>query len=405
MLVSVDGGVTFSSAAVLSFNSTNWNQNQTVLVRAANDDTLEGHRTVAISHSVLVTSQDPLQRDQVRFDEAAVSNILTQVIDDDVGSLVIEPSGFDTAVLEGAVALGGVEDTYTVRLSVAPTSNVTVTVGSLELGREFNLFDANGVAITQLTFTPVNWDIPQFVRVRAVDDALLENTELIRLTHTFSSPDPVYSTSVPELHDVKVYDNDSAQVIVRETDGSTRVVRGGAGDEYTIRLSRDPEVAIDVQIFQGPETLLVPDPRILLGSDGVPFIRFDSSNWFQEVLVRVEANPSFVPTPGASSTLVEPLRPHIAAQIRGPLAIEGGIAEGKDRSLRMAVVLPNEATTAPKNVGINVDESARADRLNVFDDTSVADDQGVLSTTSVWPNQIAVLGEVASGRLPMNLSD
>jgi hypothetical protein len=83
---------------------------------------------------------------------------------------------------------------------------------------------------------------------------------------------------------------------------------------------------------------------------------------------------------------------HLVSGIAGPLIIEGGIAEGKDRSIRASVMLPTEGSTLAKRLNILTDESKQVDRLNVFNDASVSDDKAWMSAVELR-NDIVKLGD------------
>ena len=114
-------------------------------------------------------------------------------------------------------------------------------------------------------------------------------------------------------------------------------------------------------------------------------VAFDTTNWWREVTITIEADVDFVNDPSQQFVRNEPVRQHLTSQINGPVVIEGGVAEGKDRSLKPAVMLPTESTDLPKDIEINTDETQQADRLQVFNDSSVADDKACLLYTSPSP--------------------
>jgi hypothetical protein len=126
-------------------------------------------------------------------------------------------------------------------------------------------------------------------------------------------------------------------------------------------------------------------------------VMFTASNWAQEVKISVEADPNFVPDPAQRFVRNEPVREHVLNRIAGPLIIEGGVAEGKDRSIRPAVMLPTESTAMPKDLSVLTNEAQQADRLNVFNDSSVADDKG-------WLTAVTLNNDVVKLGAPMNLS-
>jgi Ca2+-binding RTX toxin-like protein len=484
VLVSIDNGATWQRAAVLTFTTEEWEVPQTVLVKAAHDDTLEGERKVMISHSLMVVS--PSEADKAAFNAVAIPNVEVRVLDDDLGTLLIRESDNSTRVLEGS-ATSEISDTYQVKLSVIPTGQVTVNLG----------FDSSQVRvyegdmeITSLTFG-AGADEWRTITVKAVQDTVRENTGIARITHSFddATTDPVYASALDVELDVKVFDDDSARVLVTESDGSTRVVMNGEGDDYTLRLVSNPGAPVYVNlygdgqtVFTGAQTVGLSDARLIedrnLGdaqtltvefaangadadtitmtgmswtdagfSIGTLFsinggttlkvnnitdtmigdtvvstltlttggdvpaegtqtvslqrktfaVVFDSTNWWQEVSVSIEADSNFVADPDQLYVRHEPVREHVVNSISGPLIIEGGVAEGKDRSIRPAVMLPTEATGLPKDISVLTDETQQADRLNVFNDSSTADDQG-------WMTSVELSNEVVSLDNAINIS-
>jgi Ca2+-binding RTX toxin-like protein len=498
VLVSIDNGDTWQRAGVLKFTSVDWTTPQTVLVKAAHDDTLEGERKVMVSHSLMIAAADPEStlsaEDVAAFDGIAIPNVEVRVLDDDLGTLLIRESDNTTRVLEGD-AVSAISDTYEVRLAVDPTEEVTVNLGFAD--SQIKVYDELNNEITSLTFGPENNDW-RTLTVKAINDTMRENSGIVTITHAFETEDPVYAGAQAAELDVRVFDNESAQVLVTESNGSTRIVKDVAGDDYTLRLVSDPGAAVYVNLygdgqtlFTGAETLDSSDDRIVwrnlgdaqtltvdfavngdsadtltlagmswadvgfsigtlfkiddgettfkvnnivdtqvgdtvvsiltLTTDGsvgdsandqsvtlqriTPAVMFDSSNWYQEVRVSLEADPNFVADPDQQYVRHEPRRQHVVSDISGPLIIEGGVAEGKDRSLRPAVMLPAESTELPIDISINTDETQQADRLNVFNDSSTADDQGSMTAMELR-NEVVKLGDedMTNNVRPINLS-
>lgn len=110
--------------------------------------------------------------------------------------LVFETSGATR------VAEGGKSDTYEVVLSSMPSADVAVSVRP-------------GVQVTAtpslLTFTAGDWDEPQAVRVRAVDDDVIEGGHTDRIRHTASSGDPDYDAIDIARVTVRIADNDRSR--------------------------------------------------------------------------------------------------------------------------------------------------------------------------------------------------
>jgi hypothetical protein len=361
ILVSTDG-VNFSYHAVLTFDSaTNWDSPQTIYVKAASDDAQEGERKVVISHSIL--------SDNPAFNELPIRNVEVNVLDDDSGGLLFKESGNSTVVLEGDV--GAITDAYEVTLASQPSGIVTTM---LENDEQISLSD------TELTFTPSDWNAPQTVTVNAVDDAIRENTLTSHITHTLESTDPLFSGTESYNVDVNVLDDDAPRVLVSESDGSTLLVQGGSGDEYQIRLAKEPAGDVTIRIHTDGQALVsstdgrfFDDPN----DNELPAVTFSADDWFTPVTIQVTADEDYQPDPAELYVKKFPIQDHVTNQIQGPILFEGGV--GEDRSLREAVMLPTEQTAPPLGVVVNVDESQQTDTLNVYNDSSVSDDSGLLS--------------------------
>jgi len=92
--MSADGS-TFTNGIVLEFNQDNWDDIQTVQLRAIDDAAEEGARIVLISHAV----------DSVlpEYDGAKVTNLVVNVNDNDLPEVKLTESGPDTFVHEGGM--------------------------------------------------------------------------------------------------------------------------------------------------------------------------------------------------------------------------------------------------------------------------------------------------------------
>ena len=361
VLVSTNG-VDFFQAVVLTFDSaTNWDSTQTIFVKAGSDAVAEGTDVVAISHSIL--------SDNPAFNELLIDNVDVTVFDSEVPDLVIEQTNAETLVLEGA---NGITDTYSVALSQAPAAGETVTVDLQNADGEISL------SATQLFFTDADWNVPQVVTVTAVDDGDVENTDLAEIVHVVSGA-PSFQPAEDRVLGVLVHDDDAEGVVIQETDGSTLVSTAGLTDSYSIRLATQPLADVTIALQSDGQTLLTSADARFSTPGGIPTVTFTPADWFVPIVIDVAVDPAYVPVPGEE--FIKEFAPleHRAAQIRGPLVVEGGVPEGKDRSLRQAVMLPTETTDGPIDLIIETDETLQTDTLNVFNDGSVADDSGTMA--------------------------
>ncbi len=175
-----------------------------------------------LGHSGLIThdveSIDPL------YDDLKVDEISTNIADNDEPAIRITPSGGVTRVTEGETLLEGFGfDTYTVVLTRRPTRDVIITLSADELSEEdkakqaalftlsADINDPGDTGLT-LTFTPDNWDVPQTVFVRAVDDVASEGTHFGNVGHSVISRD-VFA-------DLAVVSISGAASVINEVEGN-----------------------------------------------------------------------------------------------------------------------------------------------------------------------------------------
>ncbi|MGW0802267.1 glycoside hydrolase family 6 protein [Nonomuraea sp. NPDC002799] len=140
-----DTDLSVSSGGSLTFTPANWNTAQTVTLAAAQDsDTAAG--TAAFSVGGTGVTGATVTANEVDDDATAVQ------------SITVTPTS--VTVPEGGTA------SYTVRLAIQPTSNVTVT--STAGSGDTNITVSSGAS---LTFTSANWNTAQTVTLAAAQDS------------------------------------------------------------------------------------------------------------------------------------------------------------------------------------------------------------------------------------------
>ena len=214
--VAGDADVTPSPTS-LTFTSENWNTPQTITVTAVDDHIIESSHTGTITHTV--ASSD------TNYNNFVVGNQTANINDNDTAGITINSPGANV------ITENGVTDSYTIALSAIPTSDVTLSVNA----------DADtSVDPTVLTFTALNWNVPQTVTVSAIDDVGVEGTEFPSITHSATSEDMNYMGASLNSASFTITDNDTASVTVTESGGSTSVREGYTTDTYTINLEKQP---------------------------------------------------------------------------------------------------------------------------------------------------------------------
>ena len=179
------------------------------------------------------------------FVGVAIPTVVVQKFDDDAAGVAITQSGQLTAFE------GGADASYTVSLTKAPTAGETITVA---LSTDPSRLTLSAV---QLQFTAANWNIAQTVTVHVVSDSIVQGEQIVSIHHTVTSSNLAIQgvgnytgIDVPDVT-VKVEDNDVAGVLIQESNGSTRVIEGGATDSYTVVLTKAPTADVIVHVQPG----------------------------------------------------------------------------------------------------------------------------------------------------------
>ncbi len=409
----------FSASHVLTFDSTQsgadafaWDREITVKVRGLFDNAEEGEKTVVISHSSY--AEDKTTGAKVDDMSALnIRNVEVTLYDDDKPGLILSQldrvnpadansdiSDAQTQVYEGDVN----GDIYELSLTKAPAAGEIVTIS---LGSDFsqlemagaNINPADDARLTWVTasgtdaahyavsFDAGNWNDPFKLRVTAVDDGAVENKMRVVINHSIESNQAAGEfAGVGETTELRVdvRDNDSAGIIVKQSNGST-LVSDLSGDDYTIELTKQPTADVQVQILTDGQTLVdvaaIADPRLSI-IEGVPTITFTSSNWNNPFEVLLVVNPDAATDAGTQPVQTFPAQPHLLNEIRGPLIIEGSTIPAKDRTLSDVVMLPTELDGERPIVTVTADEDLNNDVLNVFADGSLSNDVGALTRFS-----------------------
>jgi hypothetical protein len=187
------------------------------------------------------------------------SSTSVTIDDNDTPGVSINPGDGVTATE------GGATDSYTVVLNSQPTADVTLTLSGTQVT----------TSPTSLVFTAVNWNEPQSVTVTAIDDAVAEGTHGGTVDTTGASADGNYQGIAVAQVSVNISDNDSANITLTQSAGSTDVTEGGATDTYSAVLTSQPTADVTLS-FSGTQVTTSPSTVV-----------FTAVNWnvAQEVTV------------------------------------------------------------------------------------------------------------------------
>ncbi|MDX9818689.1 MAG: calcium-binding protein, partial [Desulfococcus multivorans] len=322
------------------------------------------------------------------YNNAPADRVVVDVADNEVGGVVVLESDGSTDVVEG-----GATDTYEIVLTKAPTANVTIDVDAIKTrttgsnaSGNFAFFEeqvqVDGASLATLTFTPTNWSMPQTVTVSAIDDDRVDGSDTQVFVPGEASLNgirgPVFiegaagagSLSLPEPLMLKGERN------IRPTDGNVVGFQAGTGpgaiELMTVETADLLEVVDDVSELMGRTLELTKGPGtgvVLDSGSGQALDRF----WM--ILEVSEQGESTVLTLQNPSQ-VDPGDPAVTAPDWDPENL-------------------SEYAITSLSVNFFADEASQVDYLFVYDQDSVADDVGEMTSELMEFGE----GEVTKGRI------
>ncbi|WP_440225776.1 IPTL-CTERM sorting domain-containing protein [Dokdonella sp. MW10] len=229
--------------ASLVFTPANWNTAQTATVTGVDDLVVDGD----IAYTIVTAPATSADATYHGIDPADVG--VTNEDDDNAG-VTVTPTSLD-------VTEGGAGASYTVVLTSAPTSPVTITATA----------DAQVTATpASLVFTSANWNVAQTVAVDAVDDTLPEGPHTGAITHAASGGG--YDTISIASVDVHITDNDGG-IVVTPTSGLVTTEAGGTVT-FMVVLASAPTADVTIGLSSSDTTEGTVSPTSLV---------FTATNW------------------------------------------------------------------------------------------------------------------------------
>jgi hypothetical protein len=197
------------SPSTLTFGPDNWNSPQKVTVTGVDDNQRDGNRPYKILVKPAI-STDPRYKD-MDGDDVTVTNRDNEASFNFVG---FQPLGTSES---------GSSVTFSVALNKKPTADVTLPLSSSDPGE-------GTVMPASLTFTPANWDVPQYVTVTGVDDKDQDGAQAYKIvTGTVVTTDAEYSGLDPDDLAAVNADNEFVFIPAQAVSGSLPCNSGGFG--------------------------------------------------------------------------------------------------------------------------------------------------------------------------------
>lgn len=262
------------SPSTLSFTDSTWNVAQTVTVTAIHDylQNTNTSRSTNILHEATY-SLDPA------YSNINIASVAATINDTDTsGILIFKPGGGSVTIAEG-----GATDSYAFQLTSIPTDNVTVTLTSTD-----------GEATTSAyfyTFTPSDWNTPQYATVSAVDDAIEEGTHYGVILHTLASNDTNFNGKTG-YQTATITDNDAAGITITLPNGVINLAEAGPSDAYYVKLNSQPSANVTLAFSALNQAVASPST-----------LTFTSGDWNVDQLITLTAIQDYI-IEGAHTTTV-----------------------------------------------------------------------------------------------------
>ena len=247
---------------VLTFTPTNWNEAQTVTLKAAEDDDFVNDTEI-----LTLTASGGGHNGET-------AEITVSVTDDDEAGITASST---------ATMTEGSSTTVDVKLAAAPTGNMTVTFS--DDGDSDVSWSGTTLSGNALTFTNANWNVAQTVTLTAgQDDDFANDTETLTLTAANGS----YNGETAKIT-VTITDDDEAEIAVPATATMTE----GSSTTVDVKLAATPTGNVLVKFSNdGDSDVSLSGARLLSG--GV--LVFGPGDWnkAQTVTLTAEEDDDFI---------------------------------------------------------------------------------------------------------------
>jgi len=235
------------SQSTLTFNASNWNVSQTVLVTGLDDHIVNGNQTYQITGSAASSDSN--------YNGMMMTPVTVTNTEADVAGIHVGPAALTTSE-------SGTTDDFKVRLTSQPLAPVTITLTNGNPGQ-------GSLSQSTLTFNASNWNVPQTVTVTGLDDHIVNGNQTYQITGSASSGDSNYNGMTVTPVTVTNTEADVAGINVTPTSG---LVTSGAGGTATF------DVVLTSQPLAGV-TIGVSSSNTNEATVAQPSLTFTPANW------------------------------------------------------------------------------------------------------------------------------
>lgn len=255
-----------------------------------------------------------------------IASISASVTDSDTGGLLIfKPGGGSVAITEG-----GASDEYAFQLTSIPNDTVTVTLTS-----------SDNQATTSAyiyTFTPSNWNTPQYATISAIDDSIQEGTHYGIITHTLSSLDSNFNGLI-SYQTATITDNDAAGITVTLPNGVINIAEAGPTDTYYVKLNSLPTSPVSL-VFSAQNQATASPANLV----------FNSTNWNDNQTVTISAIQDYLIEGPHTATISYTASSADANYVGKTASFTANITDDDSLSPGLSIVETDGGTTVTQDV-------------------------------------------------------
>ncbi len=264
-ITGASASLTVDTGSTLTFDDTNWSDVQTVTLTASGDVNMDNENFDLMHRASGATEYSSVRED-----------VTVSVIDNDSTPPEVTIAG-GAAVMEGS----GDAATFTLTAEPAPTADLTVTVAvAEEAGQDFVDAGTEGAGRSVTIGTSGTAEYT----VAITDDDVDESNGTITVTIEAGSD---YTVGDPGTATVVVNDDDVAGVTVTQSEGDTEVAESGGTDSYTVVLTSEPAVNVEITVTSDDTDIsrVAPNGGAFAAST---VLTFTATTWNQAQTVRVQ---------------------------------------------------------------------------------------------------------------------
>ncbi len=242
-----------SATSFLTFTPETWNVSQTVTLNQVDDFIIDGDQISSITASIDSGSDNG-------FLSLSPQNVNVTTLDNDL-------AGITVVVIDNLSSESGDTAQFTIQLDIIPTANVTVDIGTSNASEAVP-------RVSQVTFTPSNWNFPQTIIIDGIDDSppISDGSQIVNISifNVISTDTNFNDLTDVEVADVVIsnQDNDAPGIVLSVIDNNFFTTEDGSivtvQFELLAKPSGNEDVVVPLSIINNIDEITLSSNRITI---------------------------------------------------------------------------------------------------------------------------------------------